>query len=167
MKDRELSGIFHVAEGSTDGKQDPLTNCLQKLSYICDILMPSMNLQNLEQMEVSGGKEFSSNHVDQIGLPQLKESVTENCNEGDQIFIDEDGQHHHFMNLHLESKDQMECFPESTSIPSVPTVNYNSGTHCTLHSINMFELAYMCCLEAFFFRFLDKCVVWKLKSYIV
>jgi len=57
-------------------EQDPLRLCLQKLSYTCSGLVQSMNLQYIEQIEVSGDRK----------LPQLK---------------DED--HQNFLNLHLES----------------------------------------------------------------
>lgn len=106
--------MFQLAGLSIDEEQDPLGVCLQELSCTCNGLVQSMDLQNLEQMEVSGCRE-----------PKDEE------------------EHQNFLNFHLES-NQLEDFPEITSIPSV--VNYNSGVHYTLHFINLFhclrELAY-------------------------
>lgn len=80
----ELEGIIQLAKLSFDGKQDPLTSCLEmlylenlpQLRYICKGDIQSMSLlQNLQQMEVSGCRKLISIFSACIsgGLPQLKE----------------------------------------------------------------------------------------------
>ncbi|XP_073221261.1 uncharacterized protein [Cicer arietinum] len=56
VEKHELVGRFLLAGPSIYEEQDPLRICLQKLSYTCSGLIQSMNLQNLEEIEVSGNQ---------------------------------------------------------------------------------------------------------------
>ncbi|XP_020224411.1 uncharacterized protein LOC109806427 [Cajanus cajan] len=95
----ELEVIFQLAELNIDGKQDPLTSCLEmlylenlpQLRFICKGDLQSRKLlQNLQQMEVTGCKKLKAIFSACIsgGLPQLKELKIENCYQLQQIIED-------------------------------------------------------------------------------
>ncbi|KAE9615771.1 putative winged helix-turn-helix DNA-binding domain, leucine-rich repeat domain, L [Lupinus albus] len=127
----ELEGIFELAKQSIDGEQDPLTSCLQRLylenlpqlRYICKGVIQSLNLQNLQQMEVIGCRKLKCIFSACIrgGLPQLKELMIRDCNQLEKVVEDE----------------EFEEFPESTSTTTL--VNYNSGAFnlCSLTRLTL------------------------------
>ncbi|CAJ1932998.1 unnamed protein product [Sphenostylis stenocarpa] len=147
LKISRCDGLKHIlaVDDKTEKRHDEFTS---------GNLVQIVIFQNLEEVEVRECTQlkhiFSASIVG--GLTQLKVLKIEKCDMLDQIIGDivpsadqdgkeldeiiEEGKHPPLYNPHLES-NQLDVFPESTSIPSTTVVKHSSGTLSSLATLRI------------------------------
>ncbi|XP_019433962.1 PREDICTED: uncharacterized protein LOC109340689 isoform X2 [Lupinus angustifolius] len=133
VRDCKIQGIFQLAGLPIDEKLHPSylhdlsLNNLADLKFICRGPPQSMNLHNLESLEVHecGNLKYIFSTCIAEGLPQLKELTVSYCDQLERIIEDEE--HRNPLNHCLDSYDCQKS-TSSTPLEHFPHSNQKSGT---------------------------------------